>query len=69
MEGGGIVSGRAKGSFEVSLAPQPPVEGVPNGRISIRKTFRGDLEGISVGEMLTSSDASNARAPMWPWNL
>lgn len=47
----------AKGRFDVTLVPQPPAEDVPNGRMTLRKTFHGDLAGTSSGEMLTSSDA------------
>ncbi|HEU0014473.1 MAG TPA: DUF3224 domain-containing protein [Longimicrobium sp.] len=46
----------ARGTFEVRLAPQPTAhggEGVP-GRLSIDKTFSGDLQGTSKGEMLAA---------------
>ena len=39
----------AKGTFEVKLQP---LEGAAIGRMSIDKTFAGDLQGTSVGEML-----------------
>lgn len=47
----------ARGTFEVKLAPQPTAHqhaGVPLGRLSIDKEFRGDLVGTSKGEMLTA---------------
>ncbi len=48
---------QARGTFEVKLAPQAPDDktGTPGlGRLSIDKRFRGDLEGISKGVMLTA---------------
>jgi hypothetical protein len=48
---------RARGTFEVTLKPLQAyvtVEGSRLGRMSIDKTFRGELEGTSVGEMLTA---------------
>jgi hypothetical protein len=45
----------ARGTFDVKLSPQSPVEGVGDptvGRMSLDKRFFGDLEGISRGEML-----------------
>lgn len=47
---------QATGSFEVKLAPLPTfADDEPTlGRRSIEKTFRGDLEATSRGEMLTA---------------
>jgi Protein of unknown function (DUF3224) len=49
---------QASGTFEVSLAPQKPdnneAERAKLGRMSINKRFRGDLEAISSGEMLSA---------------
>ena len=45
----------ARGTFEVKLSPQAPVEGVGDptvGRLSLDKQFHGDLEGTSRGQML-----------------
>ena len=45
----------AKGTFEVDLKPLPAEEatgGEAVGRMSIAKTFHGDLEGTSKGQML-----------------
>jgi len=46
----------AKGPFDVKLSPQTSPE-LPQGvisRMSIDKTFHGDLEGTSKGEMLAA---------------
>lgn len=45
---------RARGTFEVKLAPQGKPEDAPLGRMSIDKQFHGDLEATSKGEMLTA---------------
>ncbi len=42
----------AKGPFEVKLVPQPAAEGELVGRMTIDKTWQGDLEGTSKGQML-----------------
>lgn len=50
-----LVSKIAKGTFEVKVTPQPAEENVGDpsiGRLSLDKTFFGDLEGISKGQML-----------------
>jgi hypothetical protein len=47
----------ARGTFEVKRAPLPadaPQEAKTLGRMSIRKTFHGDLQGSGRGEMLTA---------------
>ncbi|MFB4374921.1 DUF3224 domain-containing protein [Agrobacterium sp. CR_3] len=41
----------ATGTFDVKLAPVGAGEG-PIGNMSIDKTFHGDLQGTSVGQML-----------------
>jgi hypothetical protein len=52
---------RASGTFEVKLTPQEGVaEGL--GRLTIEKTFRGDLEATSRGEMLTAGTAVKGSA-------
>ncbi len=51
------VSGTARGTFDVKLLPLDPekkVEGATLGRMSIDKTFQGDLAGTSRGEMLSA---------------
>ena len=48
---------RARGPFEVKLAPLPTyenVEGSPLGHLSIDKQFHGDLEATGKGEMLSA---------------
>lgn len=52
-----VMSRSAKGTFEVKLAPLPQDGGAEDshlGRMSIDKTFHGDLEGTSRGQMLTA---------------
>lgn len=48
----------ATGTFEVDLQPAPPFaqgkEGVRLGRMTITKTFHGDLSAVSLGEMLSA---------------
>ena len=56
---------RATGTFEVKLAPQPFSDPRPDsmlGRRSIDKTFHGDLEGSSRGEMLSAGTAVDGSA-------
>ena len=48
---------QAIGTFEVKLAPQAlshNAEGLPLARMSLDKTFTGDLEAVSIGEMLSA---------------
>lgn len=45
----------AAGTFEVKITPVAPEPDAPadtHGRMKLAKTFRGDLEGTGVGEML-----------------
>ena len=47
----------AKGSFEVKLAPLDAYNSDPTakvGRMSLDKVYRGDIEGTSKGEMLST---------------
>lgn len=49
------MSHHAAGTFEVKLVPLPladPASDTGLGRMSIDKTFSGDLQGTSTGEML-----------------
>ncbi|WP_174296862.1 DUF3224 domain-containing protein [Sphingomonas bacterium] len=46
------MEGEASGTFDVKLAPLGAGDS-PIGSMSIDKTFHGDLEGNSVGQMLT----------------
>jgi hypothetical protein len=54
----------AKGTFEVKITPQPADEnpaGVAIGRMALDKTFHGDLEATSRGQMLaTRSDVEGS---------
>jgi len=54
----------ARGTFEVKLAPQAPDEqsGSAIGRMTIDKTFHGDLEGSSKGQMLAHSTSVKGSA-------
>ncbi len=54
------MSGIAAGTFEVKVKPLPEdvkVPGVAVGRMSIDKTWSGDLVGTSKGEMMTTGGA------------
>jgi hypothetical protein len=47
----------ATGTFDVKLSPQTlahGVEGLPIARMSLDKTFSGDLEAVSCGEMISA---------------
>ena len=52
---------KATGTFEVNLQPLTPYTtgeaGTSLGRMSIDKSFQGDLEAASIGEMLTAMTA------------
>jgi hypothetical protein len=55
----------ASGSFEVRLSPQGPDEHFEDpslGRMSIDKTFHGDLEATSRGQMLSARTAAEGSA-------
>jgi hypothetical protein len=59
------VTDRAIGTFEVKLNPlamDAPAEGSALGRLSIDKSFHGDIEGTSKGEMLTAGTATKNSA-------
>ena len=52
---------RASGTFDVKIAPQPAdghADGTALGRMTIDKTYHGDLEGTAVGQMLTGMSPS-----------
>jgi hypothetical protein len=54
---GNAVTQQAKGTFEVKVTPLPEdekVKGVPVGRLSIEKTWSGDIVGTSSAEMMTA---------------
>ena len=55
----------ASGTFEVKLVPQLPdgkAGDATLGRMSIDKQFQGDLEGTSVGQMLTAGTSVKGSA-------
>jgi hypothetical protein len=51
-----VMKMHASGTFDVKIAPQkadnPQAEAAKLGRMSIDKTFHGDIDGTSKGEML-----------------
>src|SRR5581483_2180971 len=56
---------QARGNFEVNLAPLPwtITEAKPQlGRMSLDKTFHGDLEAASKGEMLSAGSPQSGSA-------
>ncbi len=59
------MSGTARGTFQVTLVPQP-VHSAPGGaelgRMTIDKQFHGDLEAVSTGEMLSAITAVKGSA-------
>ena len=55
----------ATGAFEVKATPQPQDDKVGDptvGRLALDKTFHGDLEATSKGQMLTASTETKAYA-------
>jgi hypothetical protein len=59
------VTTRAAGTFDVKLNPLPvynDAEGAMLGRLSIDKTFHGDLAATSRGEMLSAGTAVQGSA-------
>lgn len=59
------MTSRASGTFEVKLAPlvlDDKAAGAFLGRLSLDKTFLGDLDAVSKGEMLSAGTAVKASA-------
>ena len=59
------MTGHATGTFEVKVLPQTVEGRAPDpslGQMSIDKTFHGDLEGTSVGSMLTAGSPASGSA-------
>jgi hypothetical protein len=56
------MSQKASGTFEVKLAPQATTFDAPPHRMSLDKTFSGDMEGTSKGEMLSVRTAVQGSA-------
>lgn len=55
----------AQGSFEVKTAPLPAdaaTAATSIGRFSLDKTYRGELEGASAGEMLSAGNPATGTA-------
>jgi hypothetical protein len=52
----------AQGTFVVDLKPISAPEESPLGRMSIDKTFHGDLEGTSRGQMMSAMTATKGSA-------
>jgi hypothetical protein len=64
-EGSPAVTRTARGPFDVKVAPIAQTEhagGTTLGRFSLDKTFHGDLQATSVGEMLTAGTAVKGSA-------
>lgn len=62
-QGKSTMTEHANGTFEVKLAPQDDKSSDKSlGRMTIDKQWHGDLEGSSVGQMLTGGDASSGSA-------
>ena len=49
----------ARGTFELKVTPQPKDEGTagPFDRLLLEKEFHGDLEAVSLGQMLAAATA------------
>ena len=57
------MTSQANGTFDVKLTPSEAGPGsVASGRLTFDKTFRGDLEGSSKGEMWTADTAVKGSA-------
>jgi hypothetical protein len=58
-----LMPNRAKGTFEVKITPaEAEAKGVASGRLTIEKTFEGDLVGTSHGEMWTADTSVEGSA-------
>ena len=49
----------ANGTFEVDLTPQEDI-GFPAGRMLIKKTYQGDMNGSGTGQMISKRTESGA---------
>jgi hypothetical protein len=56
------VSAHARGTFEVTLTPQPGAPHAVPARMTIAKRWHGDFEGTSQGEMLAAQTAVKGSA-------
>ena len=50
---------QAKGKFTVKMDPLPPKPAEGIAGFALAKVFDGDLEGTSVGEMMTAGDPTH----------
>jgi hypothetical protein len=50
----------ARGTFEVTITPDEPVDGI--GRFRLEKTWSGDLAGRGRGLMLSAGDPARQKA-------
>jgi hypothetical protein len=58
---GKAMTKHAKGEFDVKITPAADKTPDPAlGRLVVNKNYRGDLEGTSVGEMLTSGTGAKS---------
>lgn len=56
---------QAKGTFDITMTPQAPAEGIAAaqlGRMTLDKRYQGDLEATSLGEMLAAGTAVDGSA-------
>ena len=52
----------ARGTFDVEMTPSPPELSGEVGRLDFTKTFRGDLEAVGAGILLTGGDPEKGAA-------
>ena len=59
-----VMASKATGTFDVKMTPQAPDAGGDTaiGRMSIAKTYHGDLEGTATGQMLAHMTAIDGSA-------
>ncbi len=58
----------ANGTFDVTITPQPAddhSDAVTLGRMTIDKSYHGDLDGTAVGQMLTGMSASEKNSGVY----
>jgi hypothetical protein len=65
LQKGTTMPAHATGAFEVKVTPQPQDDKVGDpsvGRLALDKTFHGDLEATTKGQMLTASTETKGSA-------
>ena len=60
--GKGVAMSNAKGTFEVKVTPVEGKDAVASGRLTLEKTFQGDLVGTSSGAMWTADTSVKGSA-------